>query len=571
MEQALFRDSATGKLGSDPLVIGIFGEWRAGKSYLLDRMVALATTKQKEFAARRASDGGFDVLIPVTFHPWKYEHERYLHVPLLLHVLSALDAGLKDAQTTWEAVAEAAQKPGDAVVQKLPKLVSWFRKAIHAIHGTLEPTTAAVLAGASELATQTSHAAAERAKTKPPKRATTIRGTDDGRYFHELHRVLAAVTRPGQYRDLHGRYLLNEKFRVNFVVFIDDLDRCLPENAVSVLELIKTVFNVESFAFVLALDDEVIERGIGHRYRDYALKNLKPEMPITGFEYLEKIVHLPFRLPALTREDALHFMAQRELRLIGQGGRSPSTNGSSEYQPITWFGGFSFREVRFALMPSLESSNSEDAVVPDDIKSGNLGHFVVNAFDAYVPRKLDRIVELFHHVARIAHERGRPLSRVFGGRVDPRLVLVFVMLQLFQPELFRALRRTGTGFDILRDSFASGALSALSSDLDLLAWVCTGSQRASGHEPASHEREPKDSEEPPVTMEEVLQRVARLPLDQRFTAQRVRLPIVERLLEHRAAQRHVFDPLKLFAALQSSATEAGISREPARHYFGCWF
>ncbi len=68
------------------------------------------------------------------------------------------------------------------------------------------------------------------------------------------------------------------------MVFVDDLDRCLPEKSVAVLELIKTVFNVESFAFVLALDDEVIERGIGHRYEDYSFGNKKSEMPITGFE-----------------------------------------------------------------------------------------------------------------------------------------------------------------------------------------------------------------------------------------------------------------------------------------------
>jgi predicted KAP-like P-loop ATPase len=102
---------------------------------------------------------------------------------------------------------------------------------------------------------------------------------------------------------------------INFVVFIDDLDRCLPEKAVQTLELIKTVFNVESFAFVLALDDEVIERGIGHCYKDYELQDKKPKMPITGFEYLEKIVHLPFRLPELTREQAMDLIRIKELEL----------------------------------------------------------------------------------------------------------------------------------------------------------------------------------------------------------------------------------------------------------------
>jgi hypothetical protein len=63
---------------------------------------------------------------------------------------------------------------------------------------------------------------------------------------------------------------------------------------------------------VLALDEAIIERGIGHRYSAYVLKDKKPQMPITGFEYLEKIVHLPFRIPALTTEQARRFVQKIE-------------------------------------------------------------------------------------------------------------------------------------------------------------------------------------------------------------------------------------------------------------------
>ena len=59
---------------------------------------------------------------------------------------------------------------------------------------------------------------------------------------------------------------------------------------------------------MLALDEEVIERGIGHRYQAYNFAGKKPEMPITGFEYLENFVHLPFRLPALSSIDAANYI-----------------------------------------------------------------------------------------------------------------------------------------------------------------------------------------------------------------------------------------------------------------------
>lgn len=99
-------------------------------------------------------------------------------------------------------------------------------------------------------------------KKAPTGVTGAIKYGDEGRYFYDVHRVLKAVTRPAEHHGYLQDVVINTRIAVNFVVFVDDLDRCLPEKSVAVLELIKTVFNVESFAFVLALDDEVIERGI---------------------------------------------------------------------------------------------------------------------------------------------------------------------------------------------------------------------------------------------------------------------------------------------------------------------
>jgi len=38
------------------------------------------------------------------------------------------------------------------------------------------------------------------------------------------------------------------------VIFIDDLDRCLPEVALQVLEALKLYFNIDGVAFVLGID-----------------------------------------------------------------------------------------------------------------------------------------------------------------------------------------------------------------------------------------------------------------------------------------------------------------------------
>jgi formylglycine-generating enzyme required for sulfatase activity len=76
------------------------------------------------------------------------------------------------------------------------------------------------------------------------------------------------------------------------VVFIDDLDRCLPDKAVEVLEAVKLFLDVPGFVFVLGVDRAVIAEGIRVRYRDY-------ETELDGARYLEKIIQIPFKLPPI--------------------------------------------------------------------------------------------------------------------------------------------------------------------------------------------------------------------------------------------------------------------------------
>ena len=65
------------------------------------------------------------------------------------------------------------------------------------------------------------------------------------------------------FKDLLETYIYK---RGCLVIFVDDLDRCLPEKAVEVLEAIKLFLDVPGCIFVLGIDHGVIERGIRLRY-----------------------------------------------------------------------------------------------------------------------------------------------------------------------------------------------------------------------------------------------------------------------------------------------------------------
>jgi len=99
------------------------------------------------------------------------------------------------------------------------------------------------------------------------------------------------------------------------VVFIDDLDRCLPEKTIDILEVIKLFLDVPKCIFVLGVEKEVIERGIEVRYKS------KDQKPISGKDYIEKIIQIPFVLPPIREDDMAAFIeklgiGEREKRYV---------------------------------------------------------------------------------------------------------------------------------------------------------------------------------------------------------------------------------------------------------------
>jgi hypothetical protein len=75
------------------------------------------------------------------------------------------------------------------------------------------------------------------------------------------------------------------------VVLVDDLDRCSPEKVVSLLEAINLVMDIPGFIFVLALDYDVLVHAVTAKYPH-----------VSGHEFIEKMIQLPFRVPPLSVE-----------------------------------------------------------------------------------------------------------------------------------------------------------------------------------------------------------------------------------------------------------------------------
>lgn len=77
------------------------------------------------------------------------------------------------------------------------------------------------------------------------------------------------------------------------VIFIDELDRCRPSFAVSMLESIKHVFDVENVQFVLVTNSTQLRASINHCYGD----------AVEAHRYLDKFIAFSFRLPESFKPD----------------------------------------------------------------------------------------------------------------------------------------------------------------------------------------------------------------------------------------------------------------------------
>jgi KAP family P-loop domain. len=73
---------------------------------------------------------------------------------------------------------------------------------------------------------------------------------------------------------------------------VDDLDRINPQDAVAILELLKNIFSVPNCVFILAIDYQVVVKGLEGKFGI-----MKPENEWEFRAFFDKIIQLPFTMP----------------------------------------------------------------------------------------------------------------------------------------------------------------------------------------------------------------------------------------------------------------------------------
>lgn len=100
-------------------------------------------------------------------------------------------------------------------------------------------------------------------------------------------------------RLLVGKNETESKIERRIVFFIDDLDRCMPSNVLSMLEGLKLYLNLPGCVYFLGVDRQILEQSIQYKYKD---------IEISETSYLDKIVQLPFTIPPISTDSIEDFI-----------------------------------------------------------------------------------------------------------------------------------------------------------------------------------------------------------------------------------------------------------------------
>lgn len=247
-----------------PCSIGVFGNWGAGKSSLL------------KLIEKDLQDSTEDWIV-IRFDAWLYQGFDDARAALLEVIATELNKEAKD---------------NEGLTKKTKKLlarVNGFRALGLAAEG------AALLAGiptGGMLA----------------RGVGALSGLSDGIQDHKEFEDLGKAgkeavdqvsgllgpdkqaTPPQQiaaFRKEYGEIL--EELGRPLVVVIDNLDRCLPSNAIHTLEAIRLFLFLPNTAFIIAADEEMIRSSVANYFKGASDRH--------QIDYLDKLIQVPIRVP----------------------------------------------------------------------------------------------------------------------------------------------------------------------------------------------------------------------------------------------------------------------------------
>lgn len=289
------------KLLSSTGVVGLYGTWGSGKSYVLD------LTIDQLFSPEIDQRVGIRPIV-CYFQPWLYEPDTSLAPGLILALRSVRDQFKDDNPPFTESFPEKVSRLCDSLWTRIRKAVAPLKPFAQAAQGLpVYPGKIVVDAVATGI------------QAVPDPEAEEW---DRESIRTEMTKLIGALCADAA-RSEAGK--TEQDYRV--VVVIDDLDRCAPDLLVDMLNWLKVHLSVDRCSYLLALDHEAAARAIVGRYREYLND---PDLAY-GLRYLEKIVGFEVEL---SRSDLVERMAVTSAEKVATSAGGPAEIGATSAEEL---------------------------------------------------------------------------------------------------------------------------------------------------------------------------------------------------------------------------------------------
>lgn len=264
-----------------PTSIGVLGTWGTGKSSLLNIIEAELRIDPKTKDA-----------IVVRFDAWLYQGYDDAKAALMETVSDALIAaaeGVEDRSLLERAKELAGRvmwfRAAGLTAELAAALAGWplfgaarmaavaGEKLIEA-NGT-EDDVSKVREGVKEVRDATKGLVSDKEKRTPPKEIDAFKA-EFGKVLGDLKRTL--------------------------VVFVDNLDRCMPEQTIRTLEAMRLFLSMDRTAFVVAADEEMVRQSVRVHFANIGERHVA--------DYLDKLVQIPVRVPRLGVREVRAYLFQ---------------------------------------------------------------------------------------------------------------------------------------------------------------------------------------------------------------------------------------------------------------------
>ncbi len=409
------------------LTIGIHGDWGAGKSSIL-KMIECDLAKESRVAV-------------LWFNGWTFEGFENAKTVLIESTITELCR----LQTSGAKVKEAGRK--------LLKRVNWLKLAKRGSGVAFNVLTGLPSTDQLETAVSALRDLSQSAQNINPEE---IPGKIDqiSGYLNPEDESESIPETIHAFRE-EFRALLDEAKIDQLVILIDDLDRCLPETAIETLEAIRLFLFVPKTAFVIGADEAMIE---------YAVRQHFPDLPVASGpipyarNYLEKLVQIPFRIPALgAQETRVYVMLLLIQSLLGEEHQGFKTllKSAKDDMKKPWLGvGLSQSDVRCV------DSGKQEALDSAFILAQQIAPILADGTKGN-PRQIKRFLNALLVRQVIAKARG------FGDVINQRVLAKLMLAERFQPDFYEHI-----------SAQAMSSSEGMSSDLNMLE----GAKRGSGSE-----------------------------------------------------------------------------------------